>query len=216
MKTAVYMRVSRADQDISLQEREISSFLQYKGTTEYLIYKDEGYSGKNTSRPALKSMLDALNSGTISEIVIWKLDRLGRNLSDLLRLTKTFQEKGAILRTVKDNIDTSTINGTLFMHLLGAFAQYERSLIVERTKSGLAVARAKGKIIGRPSKMTASNKTTMLSLRAQGKSYSAISKELGINIGSVHHFLTSVKTLDTLNQSNESSHGILIATKETI
>jgi len=195
--TSVYLRVSTSDQNISMQLREIEAFLLARGMGEFKIYQDEGFSGKNASRPALKQLLADVKLGGIKTIVIWKLDRLGRSLADLLSFIKVFSEHGASLISVKDNLDLSTSQGMLFMQLLGAFAEFERSMIVERTKSGLANAKAKGILCGRPSNISVSSKETMLKLTEQGWSKNRISRELGINIGSVYHFLTTVKKLNT-------------------
>lgn len=186
---AIYMRVSTTDQNISMQEREIIAYLQVRGITDYKLYKDEGFSGKNSSRPALKSLLVDVQTGQIKLVVIWKLDRLGRSLGDLLGFIKTFDEYGTSLVSVRDNIDLSTSQGKFFMQMLGAFAEFERNMIIERTRSGIANARSKGIPCGRPSKFGKATKQIMLDRAMAGVSKSAIARELGLNVGSVHYFL---------------------------
>jgi len=193
--TNVYLRVSSADQNVSMQLRDIEAFL--KGQ-EFKVWKDEGFSGKNSSRPALKELLGEVKKGTVKTIVIWKLDRLGRSLADLLTFVKLFNEHGVTLISVRDNLDLSTSQGILFMQMLGAFAEFERSMIIERTKAGIANAKAKGVACGRPSKLSLNTKTSIIELAAKGFSKNHISRSLGVNIGSVHYLLASVKSVDNV------------------
>lgn len=207
MYTAVYMRVSKEIQDVSMQEREISSFLNYKGITTYQVYQDEGYSGKNTLRPAFKTLLNDIKQGKVKELVVWRLDRLGRKLRDLVDLVELLKQYKVNMMSVKESIDLSTSTGYLMIQLLGVFSEFERNVNIERTLAGLKNARAKGSIIGRPSKLSDTIKERMRQLRLDGLSFSAISKVLNVNIGSVHHYLTTIKTIDAQNQANTHKLG---------
>jgi site-specific DNA recombinase len=150
MKTAIYMRVSTSDQSIDAQWHAICSFLASKSITEYQIYQDEGFSGKNDNRPALKTLLDDCKQGKVERVVVYKLDRLFRSLQDLLSTLELFRTLNITFVSISESIDLSTPMGRLMMQLVGAFAEFERNLIVERTTLGLRAAMLRGSKPGRP------------------------------------------------------------------
>ncbi|HGT8062833.1 TPA: recombinase family protein [Escherichia coli] len=135
-----YVRVSTNDQNTALQRNALDS----AGCE--LIYEDK-ISGKTSDRPGLKRVLKALGEG--DTLVVWKLDRLGRSMRHLVVLVEELRERGINFRSLTDSIDTSTPMGRFFFHVMGALAEMERELIVERTRAGLAAARAEGRIGGR-------------------------------------------------------------------
>lgn len=137
-----YARISTADQNLSLQ---VDALIK-AGCEEENIYKDIA-SGSRSDRPELTKMLAFLRHG--DTVVIWKLDRLGRNLSHLIELANEFKAKGIELKSLHENIDTSTAMGRMYFHMCGMFAEFEREMIRERTNAGLAAARARGRIGGR-------------------------------------------------------------------
>lgn len=110
-------------------------------------------SGKTSERPGLKKVLRTLSEG--DTLVVWKLDRLGRSMRHLVTLIEDLRGRGINFRSLTDSIDTSTPMGRFFFHVMGALAEMERELIVERTRAGLAVARQQGRIGGRRPKLTA-------------------------------------------------------------
>jgi DNA invertase Pin-like site-specific DNA recombinase len=112
---------------------------------------EEIASGRSSSRPQLKRMLARLAPG--DTLVVWKLDRLGRSLRDLLMLLKDLKDRGIHFRSLSEYIDTATPAGTMLMQMVGAFAEFERSMIVERTQAGLKRARAEGRRLGRKPKL---------------------------------------------------------------
>lgn len=140
-----YARVSTSDQNPALQ----SDALKAAGVAEENIFIDHS-SGAKADRPELSKCLKALQEG--DTLVIWKLDRLGRSLSHLIQWIKTLGDMGVHLKSLTESIDTDTAGGELMFHVMGAFAQFERSIIVERTNEGVAAARKKGKVGGRPKK----------------------------------------------------------------
>lgn len=142
-----YARVSTKDQSLNLQIDAL------KAAGCELIFK-EHITGSTKERPELQKMLSQLRAGDV--IVIWKLDRLGRSLSDLVQLVNDIQAVGAGLLSLQDNIDTTTPTGKLTFHLFAAIAQFERDIIIERTKAGLSAARARGRVGGRPSGLSPS------------------------------------------------------------
>ena len=119
------------------------------------IFTDYG-SGMNADRPQLLRMLDVARSG--DTVVVWKLDRLGRNMKDLVRLINLFQERGIAFRSLTEAIDTSTPGGMLTYNIFASIAQFEHDLLVERTAAGMAAARARGRHGGRPPKLSDENK----------------------------------------------------------
>lgn len=115
------------------------------------IYR-EHISGKSKERPELTKLLDALRSGDV--VIVQRLDRLGRSLKDLIELIEQFREVNVQFISLSESIDTTTATGELVFHMIGAIAQFERRLIAERTKAGLAAARARGRKGGRKEKMS--------------------------------------------------------------
>ena len=135
-----YARVSTIDQNLDLQLDALT-----KAGCER-IYQEHA-SGKNTDRPELERMLDALREG--DEVVVFKLDRISRSVQDLESLSREFQELGVQFISLSEQIDTSTAMGKFFFHVMSAISELERDIIVERTKAGLAAARARGRKGGR-------------------------------------------------------------------
>ena len=139
-----YARVSTGQQDLNLQ---LDALLKY-GVRKELIFTDK-VSGVKYERPGLDACLQELRPGDI--LLVWRLDRLGRSVRHLVTLIDELQEKGVGFRSVCDGaIDTTTPSGELIFHVFSALAQFERRLIQERTKAGLAAARARGRKGGRP------------------------------------------------------------------
>jgi len=141
-----YARVSTDDQNASLQVDALKKAGCVKVFTDHA-------SGSKASRPELDRMLDQLRPRDI--VVVWRLDRLGRSLRNLIELVEDVADKGVGFRSLSESIDTTTANGRLFFSIMGALAEFERDLIQERTKAGLLAARARGRVGGRPSVMNA-------------------------------------------------------------
>jgi DNA invertase Pin-like site-specific DNA recombinase len=150
MKAAIYVRVSRADQNTTNQELALREYCDRAKLDVFNVYKDEGVSGMKTERDALDQMLRDMREGKFDTIVVWKLDRLGRSLQHLLLLLEEFQTLKVRLVITTMGVDTETAMGRFFCQVCGAFAEFEREIIIERTNAGLARARAEGKVLGRP------------------------------------------------------------------
>ena len=146
MQKIGYARVSTNDQDLRLQLDALAA----AGCAQ--VFRDEGVSGQTVSRPALDKALTALGPGDI--LITWKLDRLGRSLAHLIQLMTEFDERGIGFRSLSESIDTTTAGGRLYFHMMGALAEFERSLISERTRAGMDAARRRGVVIGRPKKLS--------------------------------------------------------------
>jgi DNA invertase Pin-like site-specific DNA recombinase len=139
-----YARVSTDDQDLALQ----LDALEAVGCAR--IYRDT-VTGAKAERPGLASTLDHLREG--DTLVVWRLDRLGRSLSQLIALMAQLEGRGVGFRSLTEQIDTTTSGGKLIFHIFGALAEFERTLIRERTMAGLSAARARGRQGGRPKKL---------------------------------------------------------------
>ncbi|WP_299671316.1 recombinase family protein [uncultured Roseobacter sp.] len=137
-----YVRVSDADQSEALQIDAL------KAAGCAIIYTDHGVSGAKTARPALDQMMKALEAG--DTLTVWKLDRLGRSTIHLLSILEELQHRGVHFHAITQGIDTSTAVGRMIFGQLAVFAEYERSLISERTKAGMKAAKARGVHVGRP------------------------------------------------------------------
>ena len=139
-----YARVSTDDQQFDLQQ----DALMQAGCAS--IYAEK-ISGKNTKRPELEQCLKALRSG--DTLVVWRLDRLGRSLPDLLRIVSDLKQRGIGFESLTERIEAGTASGDLIFHVFAALAEFERELIRERTQAGLASARARGRSGGRKPKL---------------------------------------------------------------
>jgi DNA invertase Pin-like site-specific DNA recombinase len=136
-----YARVSTDDQNLDLQVAALEAARCDN------IFTDQGMSGARFSRPGLESALTALSKG--DALVVWRLDRLGRSLHKLVELVDQLGEQGIQFVSLTECIDTTSSGGTLLFHIMAALAQFERSLIGERTRAGMIAAKARGKHIGR-------------------------------------------------------------------
>lgn len=174
-----YMRVSKADgsQSTDLQRDALLS----AGVETDALYEDKA-SGKKEDRPELASCLKALRSG--DTLIVWKLDRLGRDLRHLVNIVHDLTERGVGLKVLTGQgaaIDTTTASGKLVFGIFAALAEFERELISERTKAGLESARARGRKGGRPYKMTpAKVRLAIASMGQPETNVAALCEELGI------------------------------------
>ena len=139
-----YCRVSTDDQTLDLQR----DALQAAGCAR--IFEDKA-GGSKADRPGLRAALGHLRTG--NTLVVWHLDRLGRSLKDLILRAEELHEQGIGLRSLQENIDTDSASGQLIFHIFGALAQFERTLIRERTQAGLSAARARGRKGGRKKRL---------------------------------------------------------------
>ena len=137
-----YVRVSTNEQRVDLQIQA----LKLAGCDK--IYTDKGISGKTDNRPGLKNALGALKKG--DTLIVWRLDRLGRSLPSLIELVDSLGKDGVDFKSLTEGFDTTSISGKLVFHIMAALAEFERSLISERTKAGMVAAKKRGEKIGRP------------------------------------------------------------------
>ncbi len=168
-----YARVSTTDQNPALQ----LDALKAAGCGR--VFTDEGVSGSAKKRPALDKALAALKPGDV--LTVWKLDRLGRSLSHLIHLTNDLAARGIGFRSLSEAIDTTSAQGKLLLHVLGALAEFERSLITERTRAGLVAARQRGTKVGRKPKLSAEQIEHARKLIDTGESPSRVARSIGVS-----------------------------------
>lgn len=174
MQNFGYARISTSEQNLDLQ----IAALNIAGCQNILT--DEGFSGSDFNRPGLNKLLRSLRRG--DTLTVWRLDRLGRSLLELLKLIRDLNEHGVEFRSLNESLDTSTSAGRLLLHVLASMAEFERSLISERTKAGLAAARARGSQIGRRPSLTLDQCREARSAIRHGKeSVEAVSARYGIH-----------------------------------
>jgi DNA invertase Pin-like site-specific DNA recombinase len=180
MRVAIYARVSTANngQDPTMQTRELREYCQRRGWKLAGEYVDVGVSGSKERREALDCLMADAHRRRFDAVVVWKFDRFARSVSHLLRALETFKAQGIEFVSFSEQLDTSTPAGKLVFTVLGAVAELERSLIVERVKAGLRNARSKGKQLGRPRKAVDAARIAIL--RTRGASWRQIAKETGI------------------------------------
>lgn len=184
--TAVYVRVSTAEQRVDSQELELRRYCGQRGWDDTKFYTDR-ISGASCSRPELDSMMKDVRSGQVSRVVCYKLDRLGRSLTHLALMLDELNRLKVPLIASSQGIDTSDDNpaGRLQLGVLMAVAEFERGIIRERVKAGVAAARARGVKLGRPPRLKA-RAPEVMALKKQGLGIRAISRSLKMPVSSVH------------------------------
>jgi DNA invertase Pin-like site-specific DNA recombinase len=191
-----YARVSTQDQKLELQLDELQKF----GCEE--IYREK-ISGKNSDRPELIKMTQHIRKGDV--VVVWKLDRLGRSIRDLIDLVSAFREKGVEFVSLKDSIDTSTATGRFTFNLFASLAEFEREIIRERTMAGLEAAKARGRKGGRKpglTKQAIAKAKAVKTLFDQGeRTMDEIAKTLNIGRATAYRYLDLMNEEDNKVQS---------------
>jgi DNA invertase Pin-like site-specific DNA recombinase len=192
VRAALYARVSTANngQDSSMQTRELREYCERRGWKSAGEYVDEGISGTKDSRPELNRLISDAHRRRFDVVVVWRFDRFARSVSHLLRALENFKALGIEFISLSEQVDTTTPTGKMVFTVLGAVAELERSLIGERVKAGLRNARSKGKHLGRPRVIV--DAARVGALRAYGRSWREITKELGISKGSAQRAYSSL------------------------
>ncbi len=179
-RAAIYVRVSTVEQETDLQEAELREYCERRGW-ESVLYRDRGHSGAKQDRPALNLLLSDLRKRKVDVILVWSLDRLARSLKHLLNISEECKSLGVDLVSLRQSIDTTLPAGRLTFQILGAVAEFERELLRERVKAGMAQARRAGKNIGRPAlrHFGPSELERIRSLRTQGVSVRKLATTFG-------------------------------------
>lgn len=191
IRAVTYSRVSTTDkgQHPEAQRAELSRYCRSRGWVVADEIIDHGFSGGTDQRPGLKRLMALARERKIDVVVVTKLDRFARSLKHLVATLDEFSAIGVLFISVGDQIDLTTASGRLMVHLLAAFAEFERSLVSDRTKAGLAHARRLGKVLGRPKSRP---DVAIIRLREQGLSYSQIEKRIGCERSAIYRALRAV------------------------
>lgn len=196
-RTVAYCRVSTNSQDVSSQLLAIKEAIQISGDALVQVYEDVGISGTQSraNRPALDQMLRDAKDGKFDKVVVYDLSRLGRSMSNLISTLQDLDQAGVDIHLLKNGIQTDSAGGRMLFGIFGSIAAWERELIVERVKSGIANARAKGVRLGRPSNCNPQTKATVLELRSKGMSIRKICGLLRIGVAKYYEFVREHETL---------------------
>ena len=193
-----YARVSSAVQDESLQH----DALRAAGCAR--IYTDR-VSGAREHRPDLDRLLERVDTG--DTLVVWRLDRLGRNLRHLIDVVTGLGERGVQFRSLTESLDTSTAGGRLLFHIMGSIAEFERQLITERSLAGLAAARARGRTGGRPVLMTADKvKAARQMYESREWTVAAIAANLGVSRATIYNHLHTAPAAEGTTPGSDPQH----------
>jgi DNA invertase Pin-like site-specific DNA recombinase len=185
-RIAIYARVSTSNgsQDPEMQLRELREYAQRRELQIVEEYVDNGVSGSKDSRPALNQLMADASQRHFDAVLVWKLDRFGRSLRHLVNALAELEARGVAFISLRDNLDLATPSGRLMFQIIGAMAEFERSLIQERVKAGLRNAKSKGVRLGRPRVFVSESR--IATLRGTGASWRTIAKELGVALGTIH------------------------------
>lgn len=175
-----YARVSTEDQCLDLQ----INALEAAGCD--IVLRDVGVSGTRERRDGLTEALDAIGEG--DQLVTWRFDRIARSLRHLMDIAYSLNVKGAAFISLTENIDTSSSSGMLVLQIFGAVAEFERRLLIERTKAGLAAARKRGTRIGRRRKLSDADLAISMQMLRDGLSANHIASEFGISRATIYRY----------------------------
>lgn len=186
-----YARVSTGLQNLNLQEDRLNQYGCEK------IFSDH-ISGSKSKRPGLDKAIEFARSG--DTIVVWRLDRLGRNMEDLITLVNGLNNRGVSFHSLEENItmDKSSSTGQLLFHLFAAFAEFERNLILERSSAGRIAARARGRYGGRPEKLNKQDLTLLKTLYDNGTPIKTIAEQWKVSRTTIYRYLNKLN-----NQENK-------------
>ena len=187
LRVARYLRVSRHDQDTALQADETSTFIKNRRWRLIETYKDHGVSGAKDRRPALDQLLADARKRKWDALIVYKADRLFRSLRHMVLTLDEFAALGIVFVSTTEPFDTSTPSGKLLLHIVSAMAEFERGLLIERVKSGVAAARRRGARLGRPPARL--DEDRLRELRAQGLSVRKIAETLDVGASTVQRRL---------------------------
>jgi DNA invertase Pin-like site-specific DNA recombinase len=184
-RVALYARVSTLNgQNPEMQLGELRDYCQRRGFVIANEYVDKGISGARERRPALDRLMADCRKRLVDAVVVYRYDRFARSLPQLVNALEEFRALGIDFISLHEGVDTSTPNGRLVFGIFASIAEFERELIRDRVRSGLAAAKAKGKRLGRPRANV--DVARIASLRALGTPWRTISRQMGLGIGTLH------------------------------
>jgi DNA invertase Pin-like site-specific DNA recombinase len=185
-KAAIYARVSTDEQTVDPQLRDLREYAASRGWRDVQEFVDVGVSGAKDSRPAWNQVWDRIQKGRVKVLIVHALDRLGRSLPHLVKILSTLVERNVVLVSFRENIDLSTSTGRMVAGLFSVMADYELSIIRERTRAGMRAAKARGSQIGPKKRPFDAEKATRL--RDLGYGQIRIARELGVGVGRVNRW----------------------------
>jgi DNA invertase Pin-like site-specific DNA recombinase len=190
MRVGVYGRVSTADkgQDPEMQLRELREYCERRGWEIGGEFVDIGVSGSKNSRPQLNKLMAGAKQRKFDAVLVWKLDRFGRSLKHLVSALGEFEALGIAFISLRDSFDLTTPSGRLMFNMVASFAEFERDIIRERVKAGIAHRRAKGLRVGR--KPVIVDPARLQALRSEGRTIREIAAALGVSRSLVHKTLS--------------------------
>ncbi len=184
MRVALYARVSTCNgQSPEMQVAELREYASRRAWEVFSEYVDHGISGSKESRPELNRLMADAHRRNFDVVLCWKVDRFGRSLKHLVNALADLDSYGVAFVSLRDNLDLSTPSGRLMFQIIGAMAEFERSLIQERVRAGLRNAKLKGRTLGRPRRIVDGDQ--MVRLREQGASFREIARAVGASPGTV-------------------------------
>jgi len=187
MRAALYARVSTTDQTCENQLQELRRYCEARKWPVHREYIDEGVSGSKDRRPALDQLVKDATRRRFDVLVVWRLDRLGRNLKHLIVLIDELTALGIAFVSLSEGIDATTPAGRLQLHVLAAIAEFERARIQERVRAGLARARSQGVRLGRPKAIVPAERLAPV----RGLSMKAAAAALGVSKSTAHRWLST-------------------------
>ena len=189
-RVAFYLRVSTGEQTTANQRRELEAVAAKAGWNVVAVFEDAGISGSKgrEQRPGYDALLKAVTRREVDMVAAWSVDCIGRSMPDLVSFLTELHARGADLYLHQQALDTSTPAGRAMFQMMGVFAEFERSIIQERVKAGLARTKATGTKLGRP-KVGGSTEAAIRAARADGKGIQKIARELGVGVSVVQRVL---------------------------
>ena len=187
LRAARYLRVSRRDQDPRLQDDETKEFITRRGWKLTDTYTDQGVSGAKDRRPELDRLLGDARRKRFDVLLVWRSDRMFRSLKNMVNTLDDLTSLGIAFTSVTEPFDTTCPSGKLLMHIVSAMGEFERSILIERTRAGVAAARRRGVRVGRPP--TRLDDDHLRELRAGGWSVQKIAESLGVGSSTVQRRL---------------------------
>jgi len=191
-RCALYVRVSLEGQTVANQRRELEAAAARHGWTVVQVFADEGVSGAKgrDQRPGFDALCAGIARRDFDMVAAWSVDRLGRSLQDLVAFLGELHGKHVDLYLHQQGLDTSTPAGRAMFQMLGVFAEFERAIIVERVRSGMARAKAQGKHVGRPP-VSEKVEAAVRAARAKGKGIRHIARDVGVGVGTVQRIVNA-------------------------
>jgi len=191
-RVALYLRVSTTEQTTKNQRRELQAVAKRHGWSVVEVFEDAGFSGAKgrAQRPGLDALLKGVARKDFDMVAAWSVDRLGRSLQDLLSVLGELHAKAVGLYLHQQGVDTTTPHGKIMFQMMGMFAEFERAMIQERIKSGLARAKAEGTRLGRP-RASAQVEAAIRAERLKGTGMNKIAAQLGVGTALVQRVLAA-------------------------